>query len=92
MEIKVIEESKDKIVLELSSEDHTFANLLRKVLWEDPNIDLAAYNIDHPLISKPKVMIKMKTGAPKDALKKAAKKIAERANEFGKLFVKAYKK
>ena len=92
MEIKVVDETQSKISIELTSEDHTLANLLRKTLWEDPNVEVAAYRMEHPLTGKPLLMVQTKSGEPKEALKKAAGRIEKRANELAGLFSKKLKK
>ena len=43
--------------IELIGEDHTFANALRKELWNNPNVQLAGYNVEHPLISNPVLVV-----------------------------------
>jgi DNA-directed RNA polymerase subunit L len=92
MEIKVVENNKNKMKVELTSEDHTLANLLRKTLWEDSSVDIAAYKMDHPLTRKTILMVTTTKGAPKDALKKAAGRIEKRAKELASLFSKKIKK
>ncbi|PLW80565.1 DNA-directed RNA polymerase subunit L [Candidatus Woesearchaeota archaeon] len=87
MEIKILEDSKTKLVFELPGESHTFCNALREELWEDKNVDAAAYNIKHPLISAPKFLIEAKD--PKKALKEAAKRLDKKSDEFLKAFKKA---
>ncbi len=74
MEIKIISEKGNRMEVELTSEDHTFANLLREVLWTDKDVDVSAYRMEHPLTGKPKVLVITKSGKPRDALVKAAKK------------------
>ena len=91
MEIKVVEDTKNKISVELTSEDHTLANLMRKTLWEDSNIDIAAYRMEHPLTGKPLLMVSTTKGTPKEALQKAAEKIAKRGKELADLFKKEIK-
>lgn len=88
MDIKVVEDTKNKISVELTSEDHTLANLLRKTLWEDSNIDIAAYRMEHPLTGKPLLFVSTVQGTPRDALKKAAEKIEKRGKELAELFKK----
>lgn len=52
MEISVFNEEKGKIEFEIIGEDHTLLNALRNEMWNH-DVDIAAYNIEHPLISNP---------------------------------------
>ena len=49
MELKFIENTKNKILMELKGEDHTFCNVLVKELQKNGNVKAATYRIDHPL-------------------------------------------
>ncbi len=65
------------------------ANLLRRVLKQDEHVIYAAYKVSHPLIDQRKPVFVIETDGketPKEALIKAAQKIKEQANEFGKKF------
>ena len=72
MEINVIKEDKNKIEVEITGEDHTLCNALRKELWKDKSIKDAAYSIEHPLVSSPKILVETEKEDPKKALAKAA--------------------
>jgi len=71
MEIKILEKTKDTLKLEVSGEDHTLCNALRKELWEDKTVEVAGYNMKHPLISEPEIIVEVKSGDPVKALLKA---------------------
>ena len=76
--------SKDTKYLEVSlaGEDHSFPNLLREALMEDPDVEFASYKIDHPQLGAPKLYLRTKGKKPEralnDAIKKVRKKIADR--------------
>lgn len=92
MEVKPVEGGKRRAVIELGGEDHTFANVLRKSLWESDEVDSSAYAIEHPLKGSPKLLVKMKKSSSKstkDALKEAAERLKRRAREFGKKFAES---
>ncbi|MBW3012578.1 DNA-directed RNA polymerase subunit L [Candidatus Woesearchaeota archaeon] len=88
MEINVVESTKNKLVIELKGEDHTFCNILVKELQKDSNVKAAAYKIEHPLRRVPKVMIETTSGSPKDALLKAAANLVKDAGKLEKEFAK----
>ena len=92
MELKITE-AKNKIEVDLIGEDHTFCNLLRENLQKDPDVEYAAYNISHPYVSEPKLIVETKgKKKPKDAIIAAAKLIKKDNSEFLDLFKKAYSK
>ncbi len=53
MEIKFIEKGTSRIKFEIKGEDHTLANSIRDELWKDNSVEVAGYNIEHPLVSSP---------------------------------------
>ncbi len=60
MQVKILRESYDRIEFILEGEDHTFCNAFVQFLKRFNDIDIATYKIEHPLIIKPKVYIKLK--------------------------------
>lgn len=90
MQIKVLKRTTNELKLEIEGEGHTLCSLLEKVLLEDETIEMAGYNIPHPLISKPIIYIRTKGRRnPEAALKDAVEKILERDREFRTEFKKA---
>jgi DNA-directed RNA polymerase subunit L len=72
---------------------HTLCNLLQKRLLEDENVDLAGYNIPHPLVSNSIIYVRTKGDVkPKSALLKAVEKTSEMNEKFRKEIEKALKK
>ena len=84
MEVKIIEEKKNRIVLEIEGVGHGFCNALVKELYNDKDTKSAGYHIDHPLVGVPKFLIETKGIEPRDALKKALSSIKKQATEFKK--------
>jgi len=80
MELKVIENKKNRLVLEVPGTDHTFCNALKKELWNDKSVKVSAYNIEHPLIGVPKIILETEDKEPKKALSDAIKRL-EKKNE-----------
>jgi DNA-directed RNA polymerase subunit L len=90
MQVKVLKKTSDELRIEIEGESHTLCNLLEKVLLEDESIDMAAYNIPHPLISNPIIYIRTKGRRnPETALRDAAKKILRTEKNFRASFDKA---
>jgi len=87
MEIKILEDTKEKLKLEIKGEGHTLCNPLVKELWKDSNVEVAGYNIDHSLVSNPLLVIEAKNA--KTALKKAISGLSKNIKDFDEKFKKA---
>ena len=87
MNIKVLEENKNHLIIEVDNVGHGFCNVLVKELWNDKSIKSAGYHIEHPLIGKAKIIVESKKDARK-AIYDAIKGINKSANVFKKEFVK----
>lgn len=70
MELNFKENTKQKIVVEVKGEDHTFLSLLVKELQKNPDVKNAAYRIEHPLKAIPTLLVETndKTTAKKALL------------------------
>ncbi len=86
MQIEIIENEKEKIKIEVP--DVTLVNLLNENVWKE-KIDFAAYNIEHPYLSKPVLVVKSKN--PKKSVVDAAERIIEDARTLRKQFNAALK-
>ena len=86
MKLNVIEQSKEKLKLEVPN--ITFVNLLNDKIW-GAGADYTAYNIDHPYLSKPVLVVKSKN--PKRTLLSAAENIIADIKELRKLLQHAVK-
>ena len=86
MEIKILKEKKDTIKFEIIGEDHTLCNVLRTELWNDKSIEVAGYNIDHPLVSEPVMIVETSKGDPKKALLSAVARIKKKNKELSSEF------
>ncbi|MBS3172214.1 DNA-directed RNA polymerase subunit L [Candidatus Woesearchaeota archaeon] len=83
MEIKIISMDKTSMKIELIGEDHTFANALRNELWANKSVRIAGYNIEHPLVSSPVLMINCDGKEdPKKILLKTVESLREKNNEL----------
>jgi DNA-directed RNA polymerase subunit L len=91
MEIKVLENKKNRVVFEIVGEDHSFCNVLKKELLNDEHVKIATYAIEHPLISQPKMIVETDGEEVSKALKEAAKRVGKKAEKFKEEFTKAVK-
>ena len=81
MEIKVLEKDRGKLKLEVIGEDHTLMNAIRKELWEDKDIEVSGYKIDHLLVGNPVLIVEHKKD-PKKALLYAVERLKKKNKEF----------
>ena len=92
MKIKILKREKNELKFELEGEGHTFCNLLQKALLESKDVEMAGYNIPHPLAANPIVYVRTKgKKAPEKVLIEVAEKMKEMQKEFMEAFNKALK-
>ena len=92
MQVKILEKKPNELKIEIEGEDHSFCNVLQKVLLEDETIEVAGYNIPHPLVSNPIVYVRTKgQRRPETALRNAVEKMRKLNREFRETFGKALK-
>jgi DNA-directed RNA polymerase subunit L len=90
MEIKVLEQTKKKLIFELIGTDHTFCNALKQELLNDDNVKISTYTIAHPLVRIPKFIVETNgQKEPTDVLKAAVKRLTKENEEFLTAFKKA---
>tara|TARA_Y100000310_G_C20452176_1_gene701296 strand:- start:270 stop:542 length:273 start_codon:yes stop_codon:yes gene_type:complete len=90
MEIKLIEEKKNRIVFELDA-SQGFCTVLKDELWNDSKVKTATYAVDHPLVSKPRMIVETNDADPKKALAEAAARVKKKTEKFGSDFAKEVK-
>jgi DNA-directed RNA polymerase subunit L len=92
VKVKVLKKTADELKIEVEGAGHGLCNLLQKKLLEDKSVDMAGYDVPHPLVSNPVIYVRMKGAEkPEDALKKAAEKAREANEAFSKELEKALK-
>ncbi len=76
MEIKIIEEKKNKIVFEIEGATHTLCNALRDELNKDNAVKAAGYHISHPQMGVPEFTVETTQGnEARKAVTEAIKRI-----------------
>ena len=92
MKIRILRRESNELKIELEGEGHTFCNMLQKTLLEDDEVEMAGYDIPHPLMTKSIVYVRTKGGRrPEAALRDAAKKLRKRSKELRKALKGAFK-
>jgi len=93
MKVKTLKRTSNELKIDVDGIGHAFCNLLQKRLLEDPHVDLAGYDVPHPLASNSIIYVRTKGNVkPEDALRKAVENVRETNKEFGKEIQKALKK
>lgn len=88
MELRVIEKDKERLVFDLIGADHTFCGALKKELWNDKNVKVSAYAIEHPLLNIPRFIVETSDKEPEKALVDAVKRIGKKNEQFLENFKK----
>lgn len=92
LKVNVLMKSKKELKIEIEGAGHGLCNLLQKKLLEDRSVDMAGYDIPHPLASNPIIYVRMKGAVtPEEALTKAAEKARAANEEFSTALEKALK-
>ena len=89
MEIKILDDKKNKLVIEVKGADHTLCNAIKTELWNDKHVKIATYSIKHPQISMPQIIVETDGElSPRNALINAAERLQKNNAKFKKEFIK----
>jgi DNA-directed RNA polymerase subunit L len=92
LKVNVLKKTDNELKVEIEGVDHGFCNLVAKKLMEERSVDMAGYDVPHPLASNPVIYVRTKgVTKPEVALKKAAEKAREANAAFGQALEKALK-
>lgn len=70
--------------------DHTLLNVLVNKLQQDKDVKIAAYNIEHPLVSTPKLIIETSKKTPEAVLADVIASLKEDNKAFLTAFEKSF--
>ena len=91
MKIRLLRRESNELRIEIEGEGHTFCNMLQKALLEDETVEMAGYDIPHPLMTKSIIYVRTKgKRRPESALRDAARKLREKSGELRKALEKAF--
>jgi DNA-directed RNA polymerase subunit L len=91
VELNIIEETKNKLIVNIEGEGHTVCNALRKELWNDKSVKIAGYKVEHPDVGIPQLVVETSAGKPSEAVIKAAQGLKKESEKFKKAFSKVVK-
>lgn len=87
MEVKILDDKKSKLVIEINGADIILCNALKTELWNDKHVKIATYSIRHPQISIPQMIVETDGEvSPKNALINAAQRMHKVNEKFKKEF------
>jgi DNA-directed RNA polymerase subunit L len=93
MKVKTLKRTSNELKIDVDGIGHALCNLLQKRLLEDGNVDLAGYDVPHPLASNSVIYVRTKGNVkPEEALRKAVENVREMNKEFSKELQKTLKK
>lgn len=89
MEIKILDDKKNRLLIEVKDTDHTLCNALKTELYNDKHVKIATYSIRHPQISVPQMIVETDgEESPRNALINAVERIHKVNSKFKKEFAK----
>jgi DNA-directed RNA polymerase subunit L len=88
--IVLIEKGKDHIEVELSEPaGNVLLEPLKERLLADESVDLATHDSDHPMYGKRRLFVRVKSGKPQNAVKRALKDLGSDYSAASKATEKA---
>ena len=75
MDIKIVEDKKNKLVFEIPGTRQTLTNLLRNALWSNEETKNAGYHVTHPVVGHQVFLLETKSKEARKVLDEAVKSI-----------------
>ena len=92
MKVKVLKSTSNELKIEAEGAGHSLLNVLQKTILEDDTIEMAGYDVPHPLIDRAILYVHTKGDQnPEVVVQEATKKVLGLSKEFQKSFKKASK-
>ena len=92
MKASVIKKTSNELRVEVEGGGHTVCNLLQKKILEEKGVDMAGYDIPHPLTPTAVIYVRTRGAAkPEQVLRDALEKAREMNKEFSKELLRALK-
>ena len=92
MKVNVLKKTSNELKIEIEGAGHTVCNLLQKKILEEKSVDLAGYDIPHPLTPNAVIYVRTKgTAKPEQVLRNALENAREINKEFSKELARALK-
>ena len=90
MKVNVLKRTSNELKIEVEGVGHTLGNLVQKKILEEKKVDMAGYDIPHPLSPTAIIYVRTKGSAkPEQVMRDALDSAREMNKEFGKELVRA---
>jgi len=90
MKVNVLKKTSNELRIEIEGAGHTVCNMLQKKILEEKNVDLAGYDIPHPLTPTAPIYVRTKGSVkPEQILRNALENARDTNKEFGKELARA---
>jgi DNA-directed RNA polymerase subunit L len=90
LEIVLVDKGKSHIeVLVEDPSGNVLLEPLKEILLRDATVDIATYDSDHPMYGKKRLYVRVKSGKPQNAIKRAIKEMGGGYGDLRKLVEKA---
>jgi DNA-directed RNA polymerase subunit L len=92
MKVNIIKRTSNELKIEVEGAGHTVCNLLQKKALEEKKVDMAGYDIPHPLTPNAVIYVRTKGPVkPEQVLRTALENARQMNKEFGKDLTRAIK-
>jgi DNA-directed RNA polymerase subunit L len=92
MKVNVLKKTSNELRIEIEGTGHTVCNVLQKKILEQKGVDLAGYDIPHPLTPNAIIYVRTKGAVkPEQVLRDALEAARGMNKEFSKELVRALK-
>ena len=89
MLIKILDDKKNKLMIEVKGVEHTLCNAIKSELWNDKHVKIATYTINHPQVGTPQMIVETDgEESPRNALINAVERLHKTNAKFKKEFIK----
>ena len=82
MEVKILEEKKNRLVFAIEGDTHTVTSTLRTALASDEHVKAAGYHLEHPLLGHPQFIVETDGANPRKTVIAALKRLAKDADKL----------
>jgi len=92
MKVNLLKKTTNEMKIEIEGTGHTVCNLLQKKILEEKNVDMAGYDILHPMTPNAVIYVRTKGSVkPEQVLRNALGNAREMNKEFSKELARALK-
>jgi len=92
MKVNLLKKTSNELKVEIEGTGNTVCNLLQKKILEEKNVDMAGYDIPHPMTPNAIIYVRTKgTVKPEQILRNALENARDVNKEFSKELARALK-